>query len=148
MWARQDGEHDVGKGLLHFIFWMFFQAFVIIVLELLHILPGDFFEEPLQYKGSFYYPDTYMVACTMIGTVYTFVGCLVIRKHEVNTKGWWFWVIGLYLAYLPLTYLFFDNVYGLRILDVWAAPLLWALEIELVYHIQKTIAKKHSSETV
>lgn len=148
MWARRDGEREVGKGLLHFIFWMFIQGFVIIVLELLHVLPGDFFEEPLQYKGAFYHPDTYMVACAMIGTFYTFIGCLVIRKYEVNSLWWWLWVIGLYLVYLLLTYLLFDNVYGLRILDVWVAPVLWVLEIEMIYHIQKTIAKKHTNETV
>ena len=48
-----------------------------------------------------------------------------------------------YLLYLPLTYLFFYDGIGWRVVDVWFAPLLWVGEIEVVYHIEK---KKYIKE--
>ena len=133
MWANKEGEREVGKGLAHFLCWMTIQASVIVILEGLHLLPGDVLGRPIDYSEL---PIEFTLYCGVIGGIYTAVGCLIILKHEVNTKGWWLNSLGWYLLYLPLSYLAFYDYIGWRVVDVWIAPILWIGEIELIYFLQ------------
>ena len=136
MWANKEGEYEIGKGLLHFVGWMLIQSFVIIVLESLHLLPGEYINEGMDYS---HFRDYFTLYCGLVGAIYTAIGCIIITQHEVNSLGWWRRCIGWYLAYLPLSFLaFYDDLWW-GVVDVWLAPVLWVGEIELVYHIQKKI---------
>lgn len=141
MWTYKEGEQEVGKGLVFFVCWLIVQTVVIIILEGFHLLPGDLLGVELRPR---YYPfarvDVYTTMCGLVGIIYTGIGCIIMRLHEVNSSGWWLRMIGWYLLYLPLTYLFFYYEIGWRVADVWFAPILWVGEIELVYHIQKKVS--------
>lgn len=147
MWAYKEGEREVGKGLAFFVGWMIIQTIVIVILDGLHLLPGDFLGIEVEYRYYGYLPfDSYTLACCFVGTLYTGIGCVTMRLHEVNSMGWWLRMIFWYLLYLPLSYLFFYSDIGWRVADVWLAPLLWIGEIELVYHIQKKKYLKKQSQ--
>jgi hypothetical protein len=145
MWAVKDNEHEVGRGLLLFIFWMVFQATVITVLDCLWALPGDILgmERP-EWYGHFYI-DLYTMACGEVGAIYTAIGCAIMLRHEVNSRGWWKWIAILYPIYLFLAYALFIDAIGWRVIDAWSAPLLWIGEIELIYHLQKRVSEKGRS---
>ena len=145
MWALRENEHEVGRGLLLFIFWMVFQATVIVVLDCLEVLPGDLLGIARYDWRLHNYFDTYTIGCAEIGTVYTAIGCAIMLRHEVNSRGWWKWIAFLYPAYLFLTYVLFVSAIGWRVIDVWSAPLLWIGEIELIYHLQKRVSEKKQS---
>ena len=142
MWAQKEGEHEVGKGLMHLAFWMLFQAFVIGLLESIHLLPGDLLGIDFDYNSDIHgYPEVFTLYCGMVGLIYTTIGCFILRLHEVNSKGWWIRVCVWYVVYLPLAFLAFYYEIGWRVVDVWFAPILWVGEIELIYHLQKKVSE-------
>lgn len=99
MWANKEGEREVGKGLAHFICWMVIQASIIVILEGLHLLPGDLLGIPIDYNSVTKFPETFTYYCGIIGGIYTAIGCMIILKYEVNTKEWWLHFCGWYLLY-------------------------------------------------
>ncbi len=127
----------IGEEFIIYFFWLLVQTFVIIILEELHLLPGDMLGVQIDYRYYTFNIDTYTYACIIVGGFYTAVGCLIMILHEVNSRGWWFRMIGWYLLYLPLSFLAFYYEVGWRVADVWFAPVLWVGEIELVWYIQK-----------
>ena len=145
MWAQKENDRSIGKGLLQLIFWMWLQTFVIAVLDSFGVLPGDLLGLDPAPSGyyiveTFYY-DPYTMLCAYAGCLYTTIGCIVLVRFDVNTRGWWLRVLFWYLAYLLFAFPAFFDLVGWRIIDVWSAPVLWVMEIEIIYHLQKGIAK-------
>ena len=142
MWAQKEGELEIGKGLMHLAFWMMFQAFIICLLESAHLLPGDLLGIDFEYNLDSSHSH-FTLSCGIIGFIYTTVGCFILRRHEVNSRGWWTRMVIWYVVYLPLAFLAFYYELGWRVIDVWFCPILWVGEIELIYHLQKKVSERY-----
>ena len=152
MWAKKDNERSIGKGLLHLVFWMWFQTFVIAILDSFGVLPGDLLGmEPFPtgyYIVEKFYYDPYTLLCAYAGCIYTTIGCIILVRFEVNTRGWWQRVVLWYTIYLLVAFAAFYDLIGWRVVDVWSAPVLWMGEIELIYYLQKGIAQSRINNLI
>ena len=141
---------QVGDELVLFLFWLPVQAFIIMLLESLNLLPSDFLKNVLHiedvveweaYMHTFGTLETgYTFFCMLVGIVYTFVGCLLISEYGACTKSWWKKVSVWYLIYVPCaTCLFLFDFGPVALADVLAAPLLWFGEIALLEYCKGRI---------
>ena len=140
--------------ILSTFLWLCVQLCVILTIEMLNLLPSNLFHIELYgIQGAIAW-DCYTIACSIIGIVYTFVGSIILEKNTINTKKWWITIGVCYSLYMVLTacgmlaYMgeWFWEGYGVYLLDVWLAPLLWLAEIEIFYRI-KTEQRKYNSDS-
>ena len=127
--------------ILTTLFWLCVQVCVIIAIEILVLLPSRLFHVgPYGIRGAVArYAFTW--ACCLVGLVYTITGSIIIEKVPINTKRWWIIVGCCYALFMIITGAgmlavqgaWFWEGYGVYILDVWLAPLLWLGEIELFH---------------
>lgn len=131
------------------IFWVLFQVTVILFLELVGIRPSklfgaSFFGGPAGgITASMFY-----ATCFILCVIYTWVGLWINEKHSFNSSHWWKVVGWSYLAFAIISILglyafigeWFREGFGWYIVDVWFAPILWLLELELFDLLKKKLS--------
>ena len=131
----------IGRVTLSTMFWLCIQVCIILAVEILRLLPSNLFHVGLYGIQGSIAGYVYTWACCIVGLVYTMIGSIILEKIPINTKRWWITVGICYTLYMILTAVgmltahgaWFWEGYGVFLLDVWLAPLLWLGEIELVH---------------
>ena len=140
--TRANTKGEIGRGLLLFLFWMTVQTVVIILLDSFRLLPSTV-GIALGWEGAFlkahywfFALDYHSFICGCIGCVYTAVGCALLSNNGLNTPRWWRKSLLWYTVYVALTATLAGEI-GSYVLDIWFAPLLWLLELEIFNAVVK-----------
>ena len=145
----------LGRITLSTLFWLCIQICVIIALEILGLLPSRLFHVGLYGIQGTIAGYVYTHVCCIVGVVYTITGAIIMEKEAINSKRWWLIVGGNYLLFIIVTAIgmlyaqgaWFWEGYGAYLLDVWFAPILWLVEIEIVHLYWTNQRQKYLSKT-
>ena len=134
--TKANTKREIGRGLFLFIFWMIVQAVVIVFLDLFSMLPSTI-GIALGWGGEYLRAHTWHFAldyhscfCGVIGCSYTAIGCMLLSNYGLNSAKWRKKFLMWYFVYVALTSILAFEI-GSYALDIWFAPLLWLLELEL-----------------